>query len=234
MLNQQSAEINQFLTTVQLFKGISEQQIQALANIAIKQTYSKGETLFLQGDEGKGFFIVISGKVKVFKLSPKGKEQILEIFSNGEHFAEVPAFDGQCFPASATALETTQVLFFPRIDFLELLQKYPNLAIAMLAIFARHLRQFAHKIENLSLKEVPERLAAYLLYLQERHNVSETIELDMTKTQLAAFLGTIPETISRVLAKLSAEKLIMIDGSKITILDRQRLENLAGYRDNLV
>lgn len=230
-----SAEIREFLERVQLWRGLPSEQLDALGAIAVLKNYRKGETIFWEGDEGTGFFVVFSGRVKVFKVSTEGKEHILELFGAGEHFAEVPAFDGQCFPASAAALEPTELLFFPRTSFIQLLERHPTLAINMLAIFARHLRRFARTIEDLSLKEVPGRLAAYILYASDRSNLAEEIEeieLDMTKSQLAALLGTIPETLSRVFAKLSHAGAIAIDGSKIKILDRKRLTVLAGDRES--
>jgi CRP/FNR family transcriptional regulator len=225
--NEQISKLQKFLGNTQMFRGLPPEHRESLAKIAHCKTYSKGEIVFWQGDEGTGFFLVKKGRVKVFKLSADGKEQILHLFGVGEHFAEVPAFDGQCFPASATAVEKTELLFFPRTAFLELLKQQPTLAINMLVIFARHLRRFASLIEDLSLKEVPGRLAAYLLDLSDRTDNSQTVELDLTKGQLAARLGTIPETLSRIFYKLSNEGLIAIDGSKIELLDRDRLSEYA-------
>jgi len=227
IVSNKSSELRDFLANVQLWRGLPEDQLDALAQIAIAKTYRKGEVIFEQGDEGRGFFVVKSGRVKVFKLSTDGKEQILHFFADGEHFAEVPVFDGQCFPASAAAIEKSELLFFPRSNFLKLLEQYPRLAIAMLAVCARHLRRMAQIIENLSFKEVPGRLAVYLLYLSDRNSQGDEVDLDMTKTQLAAFLGTIPETLSRVFAKMSQDGLIAIDGSRIRLLNRQRLTVLA-------
>lgn len=221
--------MKEFLGNVQLWQGLPDELLDEIAKIVVAHTYSKNEVIFYEGDPSLGFFVVKSGRVKVFKLSAEGKEQILQFFGPGEHFAEVPAFDGDCFPASAAALEKTELLLFPRLAFLQVLEQNPQIAIKMLSIFARHLRRFALLIEDLSLKEVPARLAAYLLYLQE--NVSdEEVELEMTKGQLAAFLGTIPETLSRVFAKFSQSGMIRIDGSRIKLLDRQRLQMLAGGR----
>lgn len=224
----QPSQLRTFLAHIQLWQGLPEDQLDALAKIAIAQTYAKGKVMFEEGDEGRGFFVVKSGRVKVYKLSIEGKEQILHFFGAGDHFAEVPVFDGQCFPASAAAIEKSELLFFPRTAFLALLEQHPTLAIAMLAVSARHLRRMAQIIENLSFKEVPGRLAAYLLYLSERNGKGEEeVRLDMTKAQLAAFLGTIPETLSRVFAKLSQDELISIDGSRIQLLNRERLRVLA-------
>ena len=175
-----------FLATTQMFRGLPPEQLEVVAEIAIARTYAKKETIFWEGEEGRGFFIIVSGRVKVFKLSADGKEQILHFFETGDHFAEVPAFDGECFPASAAALEKTEVLFFPRETFLQLLETHPSLAINLLSIFARYLRIFAKLIDDLSLKEVPGRLAVYLLELSARNNGVSEIKLTMTKGQLAA------------------------------------------------
>ncbi|MEQ8752636.1 MAG: Crp/Fnr family transcriptional regulator [Coleofasciculus sp. G1-WW12-02] len=223
----QPSQLRDFLANTQLWRGLPDEHLDAIATIAIAKSYHKGEVIFVEGEEGSGFFVVKSGRVKVFKLSAEGKEQILEFFGVGEHFAEVPAFDGECFPASATALEKTELLFFERTTFLALLAQQPKIAINMLAIFARHLRRFARLIEDLSLKEVPGRLAAYLLYLSESTEHLEQVELDITKTQLASLLGTIPETLSRVFAKLSQEELISINGSRIRLLNPEGLKILS-------
>ncbi|MEP0831635.1 Crp/Fnr family transcriptional regulator [Microcoleus sp. AS-A8] len=227
IVSDKSSALREFIANIQLWRGLPEDQLDALAQIAIAKTYRKGEVIFAEGDEGRGFFVVKLGRVKVYKLSNDGKEQILHFFGAGDHFAEVPVFDGQCFPASAAAVEKSELLFFPRSAFLALLEQHSTLAIAMLAVSARHLRRMAQIIENLSFKEVPGRLAVYLLYLSERNGKGEEVELDMTKTQLAAFLGTIPETLSRVFAKMSQDGLIAIDGSRIKLLNRERLKVLA-------
>jgi CRP/FNR family transcriptional regulator, dissimilatory nitrate respiration regulator len=227
-----ASEIKEFLGNVRLWRGLADEQLEAIAEITILCTYVKNQLIFSEGEPGTGFFAVKSGRVKLFKVSAEGKEQILHLFGPEEHFAEVPAFDGDCFPASAIALEATELLFFPRTAFLNLLEQYPNIAINMLVIFARHLRRFAQIIEDLSFKEVPGRLAAYLLYLYGDSQIlsGAVVELDMTKAQLAAFLGTIPETLSRVFAKLNQEGLMVIDGAKITLLDVKRLRMLAGSK----
>ena len=216
-----------FLGGTQIFQGLPREQLAALAQISRAQFYEKGAILFHQGDEGNGFFIIQSGRVKVFQLSVGGREQILHIFGAGDHFAEVPAFDGKSFPASAAALERTEVLFFPRQFFLQLLEQIPTLSIKMLSSYARHLRHLSQLVDNISLREVPGRLAAYLLELSDQAGGSQQLDLDVSKGQLAALLGTIPETLSRVLYKLGRDGVINTAGSKVTILDRKRLQDLA-------
>jgi len=215
------------IAQVVLFQGLPEEQLKKVAAIALEQKFKRGDTLFLEGAVAAGFYTVVAGKVKIFKLSLDGKEQILHIFGPGECFGEVPVFAGGNFPAHAEALEETRVLFFPRNGFAELIRNEPSLAMNMLAVLSMRLRQFTHLIEDLSLKEVPSRLAVYLLYLSDRRGKAATVNLDITKGQLASLLGTIPETLSRILNKMSQIELIEVQGRKIKLLDRQALENLA-------
>jgi CRP/FNR family transcriptional regulator len=120
------------------------------------------------------------------------------------------------------------LFFFPRTAFIDLIKKNPSLAMNMLAMLSRRLRRFTALVEDLSLKEVPGRLSAYLLYLSETKNREDNLTLDISKAQLASLLGTIPETLSRILARMSGEELIESDGHRtIRILDRDGLEELA-------
>ena len=216
------------IAAIPLFNGLTSDQHRQLSSIVVERTYKRGQTIFSEGDEGDGFYVVSTGRVKIFKLSHEGKEQILHIFGAGEPFGEVPVFSGEHFPAHAETLEDGKILFIPRSAFVELIKNYPSLALNMLAMLSRRLRRFSALVEDLSLKEVPGRLSAYLLYLSEIKNRSASLTLDISKTQLASLLGTIPETLSRILARMSAEKFIELDGQRtIKIIDRERLEELA-------
>jgi CRP-like cAMP-binding protein len=215
------------IARVPLFKGLPPSQIEDLAMIVTDQVFRKGETIFSEGEDGNGFYVVITGWVKIFKLSPEGKEQILHFFGPGEPFGEVPVFAGQHFPASAEALEESRVFFFSRKSFVDLVKRNPSLALNMLAVLSKRLRRFAALIDDLSLKEVPGRLAAYILYLSDQYKGSKDLELAITKTQLASLLGTIPETLSRILGKLSSQGLIETDGRRIRILEKEALRDLA-------
>jgi CRP-like cAMP-binding protein len=220
-------ELADRIAEIPLFNGLPREQLEKLANIVLDKKYRKGQTLFSEGSEANGFYIIISGRIKVYKVSLEGKEQILHIFAGGEFFGEVPMFAGGNYPAHAETLEVSRVLFFPREAFIGLVHKEPSLALNMLGVLSQRLRRFTHLIEDLSLKEVPGRLAAYFLYLSNRRKDSDTFELDITKAQLASFLGTIPETLSRILSRMSQQQLIQVEGRKIRLLDRQALESLA-------
>ncbi|MBN2033925.1 MAG: Crp/Fnr family transcriptional regulator [Deltaproteobacteria bacterium] len=195
--------------------------------ILADQVFRRGAVIFSEGEEGKGFYVVIQGRVKVYKLSADGKEQILHIFGPGEPFGEVPVFTGQNFPAHAEAMEESRVFFFPKQSFVNLIKQNPALALNMLGILSKRLRRFTALIDDLSLKEVPGRLAAYLLYLSKQKKGSPDLELSITKAQLAGLLGTIPETLSRILAKMAAQGLIETQGRRIKILDGRSLQELA-------
>jgi len=217
------------ISTIPLFNGLPDDQLEAIKKIAIEKQINKGEIVVSEGDEGKGFFIVVEGRVKVFKVSAEGKEQILHIFGPGQPFGEVPVFAGQRFPANAQAIDSVRVLFFPRAAIVDLITANPSLALNMLAEMSKKLRLFAVQIENLSLKEMPARLASYLIHLADEQGEEESVTLKISKGQLASILGTIPETLSRIFAKLSGNNLIRVEGKEITVLDRSGLEDLAEY-----
>ncbi|MBN1142689.1 MAG: Crp/Fnr family transcriptional regulator [Deltaproteobacteria bacterium] len=221
------------IAAIPLFEGLSPEQSQALAAIARQSSFQKGERIFSEGDEGRGLHVVASGKVRVFKLSPAGKEQILHIFGPGDPFGEIALFSGRSFPAHAEAHDDCEVLFFPRREFAACIAADPSLAFNMLAVLSQRLRRFAQLIEDLSLKEVPGRLAAHLLFLSRRDGGRDRVTLEVTKGQLASLLGTIPETLSRILARMSRQGLIEVDGARIVLRQIEVLRALAEGEERL-
>lgn len=217
----------QLISETILFKGLPDEHIHELLKIAREKEFAKNEMIFFEGDNGDGFYINVEGMVKIFKLSPDGKEQILHIFGPGEPYGEVPVFSGQTFPASAEAISKCKTLFYPRQAIVDLITANPSIALNMLGVLSLRLRQFTVQVENLSLKEVPGRLAAYLLMLSIEQDKTDAITLKISKTQLAGLLGTIPETLSRILNKMAGKGLIDVQGRKIKLLDVDGLEFLA-------
>lgn len=221
-------DIINFITTIPLFQSLEEKNYQDLSGIILTRKFKKGEIIFSEYDEADGFYVAVSGRVKIFKSSPEGKEQILHIFGPGDPFGEIAVFTGKNFPASAQTLENSETLFFPKNDFIGLIKKDPALSLNMLSVLSMRLKRFSSLIEDLSLKEVPGRLAAYFLYLSDRNDSCDELILDISKTQLASILGTIPETLSRILTKMTRENLIESDGKrKFLIKDRDSLIDLA-------
>jgi CRP/FNR family transcriptional regulator len=217
----------QVISTTPLFKGLAKVHLQKLGQIAKDYFCEKGELVFSEGDEGDGFYVVAAGQVKIYKVSLDGKEQILHIYGPGKPFGEVPVFSGQKFPANAQALKKSHLLFFPRVKFLELISENPSLSLNMLAVLSMRLRRFTIQVENLSLKEVPGRLAAYLIYLAAEQENQDTVSLTISKGHLASLLGTIPETLSRILTRMAGINLIKVDGKNIQLLDLDGFEALA-------
>ena len=224
VIMKKTAEI---IANTSAFSGLSPGQLEEVRQIAVQRDFTKGEPVFFEGDRGSGFYIVIAGLIKVFKLAPDGKEQILHIIGSGEPFGEVAVFAGRSFPANAEALADSRLLFFPRDAFVALISRNPSLALKMLAVLSMRLRQFAVQVESLSLKEVPGRLASYLLLLADEQEDPEGAVLPIPKGQLASLLGTIPETLSRIFAKMAGQGLIEVSGRNIRILNRSGLEDIS-------
>jgi len=225
-------ELTKILNNIPLFNGLTESQLNDLAMIVTDQEFKRGTTIFAEGDPGIGFYILVSGQIKIYKLSMDGKEQILHIFGPGEPFAEAAIFTGQSFPAYADTLQDSRVFFIPRNAFVELIKENPSLSMNMLGAVSLRLKKFAGMIEALSLKEVPGRLATHLLLLN-REQDNEEFQLNIGKAQLASLLGTIPETLSRIFKKLNDNGYIESKGSSVKILDRGGLEALASGEEKL-
>ncbi len=213
---------------IELFGGLQDKQIQSLAQIAIEKKYQKNQMIFTQGDKGEGFYIIISGQVRIFRISPDGKEQTIHLVGAGEPFGEVAVFSEGSYPAYSDALKESDLLFFPRDRFLALVKSDPSLSLKMLADLSKRLRELVAKVEELTLKDVPARLATYLILESERNDNSEIVNLEISKSQLANLLGTIPETLSRILTRMVRDDIIAFTTARsIRILNRERLSDLA-------
>jgi CRP/FNR family transcriptional regulator len=214
-----------------LFAGLKEGDLKRIRAIASLRQIEKKEVLFSDGEEARGFYVILSGKVKLFKVSPEGKEQILHIVSAPDAFAEAALFLEGTYPAFAEAMTDCQLLYFPKRDFIQLIEKNPQLSINMIVTLSHYLKRFASLIEELSLKEVSSRIAKYIIDLSMKFSKEgkspKEVELDLSKTQLALKLGTISETLSRTLAKMKAKRIIEVKKNKIIILNREALEELA-------
>ena len=215
----------QILKNVPLFAGLSESDLDDLMAIVRINEHPRGELLFSDGEKAAGFFIVLDGKVKVYKLSPEGKERILHVIQPGGTFAEAAIFGEGLYPAYAEPLQASKLLFLPKDAFLALLRENSRISINMIAGLSKFLRQFANQIEDLTFKDVPSRLARYLMDLSR--GTKQTVVLPISKSQLASNLGTVSETLSRTLRKLSEDDLISVSGKTVEIIDFDRLEELA-------
>jgi len=215
----------EIVTKCHLFAGLTEADLNLLATVGKIRDGRRGDVLFEQGEAAAGFYAVASGKVKIYKLSPEGKERILHVVLPGNTFADAAIFDDGCYPAFAEVLEKSTLVFFPKQDFLELLHQHSQISINIIGGLSRFLRQFVVQIEDLTFRDVPARLARYLITIGA--DEAPQVTLPFSKTQLASNLGTVSETLSRTFRKLTDEEIIQVQGKSIAILDVERLHDLA-------
>ncbi|MCF7935705.1 MAG: Crp/Fnr family transcriptional regulator [Synergistales bacterium] len=209
------------------FSVLPGEQVCRIAEIAVPRRFRRGERIFSEGDEGEGFYVVLEGKVKVFRLSSEGKEVILHFCHRGDNFGQVAMYAGNDYPADAEALSDTRLLFFERESFIQHIKEEPTLALGMLAALSVRLREFTQQVENLALKEVPARIATYILYLAEKQQNWSRVQMDSTQNQLSRMIGTTPETLSRLMTRLEETGVIAVSRSTIAIRDWRRLQSLS-------
>ncbi|MEZ4484176.1 MAG: Crp/Fnr family transcriptional regulator [Syntrophotaleaceae bacterium] len=208
-----------------LFTGLTDADLAALESICRRSEIPKGTILFTEGEQARGFYVPVSGKVKIYKVTPEGRERVLRIAEPGRTFAEAAIFDLGTYPANAATLEKSVLLFFPKQEVLKLLRSNQQLAINMIGGISRLLREFMDQMESITFRDVPARLARYLLDLAEVGR--QQVELPLSKTQLAVNLGTVSETLSRTFRKMVDDGLIRMQSRTIDILDSDGLEALA-------
>ena len=207
-----------------LFASLTEDEMRALAARATSMKFQKDEELFAEGDPCKGLYLVAAGKIRIFKLSPSGREQILAVEGPGSSFAELPVFDGGNYPAAASALEDdTEVLFVSRKDFQHFCREHPDVALKVIAVVGSRLRRLVGIIEELSFTTVRQRLIALIVRLTQASKTrsEQGIHIELTKSHqdLAAELGTVRELVSRNLSRLEAEGFLDVEGRKIVVKD---------------
>lgn len=219
------------LERIFLFAGLEGREQERLAEVLVARSLGRGEPLFFEGEPSEGFFAVSSGLVKVYKVAPDGREQVLHLVGPGQTFAEASLFGDGSYPASAEAVQPSEVWLVPKAPLLKLLRAEPEISIKMLASMATWLKRLSGLVETLSLKNVEGRLADYLLARarEEGRQRADGVEitLDMEKRMIAARIGTISETLSRTLKKLKDGGFIREEGSSIVITDPEGLQGLA-------
>jgi CRP/FNR family transcriptional regulator len=217
-------DIRKFLSNIFLFNSFAENELNLLESSTSLKKVGKREQIFSEGLDASAFFIVVSGKVKIYKVSPDGKEHTLHIHGPGDLVAEAAIFDSMVYPASCMALEDSTLIRITREGFLNLIKKHPELSLKMMSSYSKRLRQFVSKIEELSLKDIKSRLASYLLENSNVENGTTVCRLKYSKKELSSLLGTIPETLSRSFAFLKQKGLIVEKDNLIIIPDPEKLK----------
>ncbi len=210
------------LVAVPYLACLEKADLRALAAEARLLRAAKGEMLFQEGSPCAGLHVIAAGRVKVFKQSAEGREQVLHTEREGA-LGEGPLFDGEPYPATAEALEPSALLFLPRDAVFSWCRKRPEVAIGIARVLARRVRRFAGLAEDLALREVGHRLAGYLVAQSERDGraVRGGVEVVLRESnqEIANQIGTVRELVSRTLAGLRQEGLIRVSGRRVTIVD---------------
>jgi len=214
----------QLLHAVPYFARLETDALEAISTSAVNRNYDRGQVIFLEGDPVAGLFIVDEGRVKLYKLSREGREQVVKLAGPGEFFNEVAVLDGGPNPVSAMALRESQVWVIDRQSLLLLLEQYPAVAVSVIEALAAHARHLISLVEDLSLRTVSARLAK-LLITQAAGGGDAPRRL--TQQEMAAQLGTVREMVGRALRDLEDEGIIRFDRHRILILDREALEEKA-------
>ncbi|MGA7157356.1 MAG: Crp/Fnr family transcriptional regulator [Acidobacteriaceae bacterium] len=224
------ADLAQILAATALLSSLSPSEIQMLASRTVRKMFSADELLFSEGEPCRGLNIIARGKVRIFKTSVNGREQVLAMNIPGESVAELPVFDGGSYPASAVAVEDTEIAFISRHDFREFCIEHPEVALKMLSVVGGRLRRLVGIIEELSFTTIRHRLISVLVKLAqtEGHKTDDGIafRLPATHQELASQLGTVRELISRNLMRLQAEGLVEVDARLIVVKDLAGLSAL--------
>jgi len=218
---------DRLLYYIPLFQGLPEDQMQRLALRGRYKDYKAGTIIAGEDEPVKGLYLVVWGRVKVFKSSGDGREQTLYLLGPSELFC-MTSMTEQTFPANLTALEDTRLFILPRDVMEDLAKQEPSLVFNMLSLLIRRLKESMYLIELLSLKEIPQRLASFLLHALALGEGTDSVTLTTSQREVAKVLGTTPETLSRVLKKMAADGIIKAQGRTIRILDHQALEALSG------
>ena len=196
-----------------------------------EHTLAKGEILFHEGDPAESLCVVVSGRMKLVRYSPRGKELLLHLVPAGASFAEAALFGSGGYPATAEAVEATTVWCLPRVQLFNLLRNHPDIGMAMIGSVSAWTRTLAGKLEMLTQRRVEERLALFLMNRAGRRNTEpgEVIELGQPKHLVAAECGTGPEVLSRTFKRLEEDGIIETGTTTVTILDPERLADLAEW-----
>lgn len=210
------------------FAGLGSSDFRELTRSIRERSYRRGESVLLEGEPCHGLYVVLAGRVKVFKISAEGREQVLRILGPGRTFNDVPVFDGGRNPASISALEDSRVAFIPKERILTLVDHHPRVAHAVIRVLASRLRAMTVLIEDLSLRSVVARVAKLLLDCAAGR---ETVIEDrggacarLTQQQIAAMTGSVREVVQRALATLEREGAIETGRARVRILDPVALE----------
>jgi CRP-like cAMP-binding protein len=223
-------DLTSVLERAPLLASLSQPELQQLAARTARKFLGTGQLLFSEGEPCNGLHIIARGKVRIFKTSINGREQVLALNGPGDTVAELPVFDGGPYPASAMATEDSEIAFISRRDFHAYCIEHPQVALKVLTVVGGRLRRLVGIIEELSFTTIRHRLISVLAKLAQTEGKQTgrgiEFQLPATHQELASQLGTVRELISRNLMRLQAEGLLEVDARQIVVKDLKGLNAL--------
>jgi CRP-like cAMP-binding protein len=211
-----------------LFGCLTEKQLAEIAQRAVDLHFRKDEMLFLSGEQVKGLFVVVSGKIRVFQHNIEGREQVVHVDAAGAVIGEVAVFDDGPYPASAISEVDADVLFIDKRDMQQFCVKYPSLALKALRLMALRVRGHAQLVRALSFYDVGHRLASFLVteakHADSPENVQIALQLLLSNHEIASRIGSVRDVVSRAFAKLKQDGLIAMRGRTLIIPDMEALK----------
>jgi len=216
-----------YLKKIELFKNLSDEELKELEHYLTTSLYKKKEDIFTEGDAPEWFYVVLTGKVKVTKISHDGKEIILEIISPYDIFGGVAVLRNIPYPANAVAMEDSEILKISRKNLMRVVDRFPNLMFCIALQLGDRMKSSYDSLKNIALERVEARIAALLLKLGNKVGVETDegllIDMRLTKQDVADMVGTTVETSIRTFSKFKKEGLVMDSDGKIIIKDREGL-----------
>ena len=224
-------EVETVLRATPVFRKLAPADRQTIARAASVRHYARGETIFEQGTASDAFYTIASGRVKIFKMMPTGKDIILEVFGAGDPLGAVAAYDGRPFPASAVALEDTTCVLIPRASFFALLEQHPSLVRGLMLGLTVRLVELTNRLAELSGGRIEPRFARLFVKLAGEMGRpgrgGTVIPLALSRQELADMTGTTIETCIRIMSRWGKQEIVRTDKDGFVILDRKALDGVA-------
>jgi len=226
-----NAEVESALRLTSIFRGLKPEDRQRLAEVARVQVFDRGERVFAEGEVAESICIVAKGRVKVSKMTPAGKDVILEIFGEGDPLGAVAAYEGHPYPASAFALEPSTVLLVPRQPFFALLEQHPSMVRGVLTGLTHRLVELTNRVADLTGGRVEPRLARLFVKLADEQGRQDRggvfIPVALSRQELADLSGTTIETCIRIMSRWGKQGVVRTDKDGFVVLNRATLDALA-------
>lgn len=214
-----------------LFAGLDDESTSALLKFMKPRSLRRGTVLFREGDSGNELYIVSTGKLKVGRESPDGRENLLSVVGPGEMIGELTLFDPGTRSTTVTAVSQTELLSLEHNDLMTWLEERPQAAMNLLRALAQRLRRTNDTVGDLVFSDVPGRVAKALLDLAERFGKQgpdgTLVAHDLTQEELAQLVGASRETVNKALADFAARGWLRLEARAVVILDQERLSNRA-------